>query len=98
MNFFPEYAASHMRYIENNIHEHLKEVFPEYSDLIDLDYHTLWKGKKETIELEVYNYNPGIWLLSDEREYDREKYLSDIYITGRFDNRWKKQVIKNVNS
>ena len=97
MNFFPEYAVSHMRYIENNIHEHLKEVFPEYSELIDLDYHTLWKGKKETIELEVYNYKPGIWLLSDEREYDREKYLSDIYITGRFDNRWKKQSIKNVN-
>ena len=91
--FFPEYAISHINYLSNNIHDVLKERFPEYHELIDIDYYSMWKGKSEKIEYQVENYSPGNWTFSDSRDTDKEDYYNTIYITGRFDDRWKMEEI-----
>ena len=91
--FFPEYAVSHINYIQNNIHEVLKERFPEYHQLIDIDYYSMWKGKRDLIQYEVNKFVPGVWQFEDSRYADKEEYYNIVYITGRFDDRWKMEKI-----
>jgi len=95
--FFPEYAVSHINYLDNNIHEVLKERFPQYHQLIDVDYYSMWKGKKQKVSYDVNDYIPGTWTFEDSRETDKEDYYNIIYITGRFDDRWKMEKI-HVNN
>lgn len=95
--FFPEYAISHINYLKNNIHDVLKERFPQYHELIDIDYYSMWKGTSQKIEYQVENYAPGNWTFSDSRETNKEDYYNTIYIAGRFDDRWKMEEI-HVNN
>jgi radical SAM superfamily enzyme YgiQ (UPF0313 family) len=86
-NFFGEFAIAHRTYIDNNIHSILKEIFPVQKDIIDYDYFSLWKGVPETIEFNGY-------IFSDNRNMSYDSYCKELYIIGRFDDRWKKKVIK----
>lgn len=98
--FFPEYAISHIAYLDNNIHEVLKERFPQYSQLIEIDNLSLWRGNESFNELEVTEFDPGIWTFRDDRDFEKESYYGEIYISGRFDDRWRKKIIRknNVNT
>ena len=86
-NFFGEFAISHRTYIDNNIHSFLKKIFPEHKDLIDYDYLSLWNGTPETIEFNGYKF-------SDDRKMEYDSYCKELYIVGRFDDRWRKKVIE----
>jgi putative methyltransferase len=90
-DFFGEFAVAHRTYIENNIHNFLIQVFPEHKELIEYDHASLWKGHTETIKLNGYIFN-------DTRQVDYKDYCKQIYVTGRFDDRWMKKEIKNVNN
>jgi hypothetical protein len=96
MMFYPEFAISHVHYINNSIHEVLKERFENYNDLIDIDCNSLWKNKKENIQLEIKTFLPGTWTFEDTREFNIDSYYNTLYIKGRFDNSWKKQNIKRI--
>jgi putative methyltransferase len=85
-DFFGEFAVAHRTYIENNIHEFLKQLFPQYVKLIEYDHAVLWKGYPETIELD------GV-VFKDTRSVDYKKYCKELYVSGRFDDRWMKQEI-----
>ena len=90
-DFFGEFAIAHQTYIKNNIYDFLKTVFPVHTDLIDYDSAALWKGYAETVRVKNY-------IFLDDRDYDYEEYCKELYVVGRFDDRWMKKEINNVNN
>ena len=87
--FFGEFAVAHHSYIENSIHTFLRKQFPEYSDLIGYDQLSLWTGKAETIVTDNYTF-------SDTRQASHDDYCRELYVTGRFDDRWMKKSIRRI--
>lgn len=92
--FFPEFAFAHQVYLRNHIHEYLKSIFPEFVDLIVFDSYALRSNMKSSHEVEFRNFRKGIWQFAENRELERLDYLDDVYIRGRFDNRWRKEVVR----
>lgn len=86
---FSEFAFSHKTFIDRNIHEYLIEWYPQYKDLLLFDKYSLWTGKEEEI---VYNN----WLFKDTRDLKPDQYYNEIYINGRFDDRWRKKEIRKI--
>jgi len=89
--FYGEFAVAHRTYIENNIFEFLKKVFPEYNNLISYDEAVLWKGYAEDITVGNYTFK-------DTRDVTYEEYCKQLYVVGRFDDRWMKKEINYVNN
>lgn len=90
-DFFGEFAVAHQTYIQNNIYDFLKQIFNDYIDLIDYDKASLWTGKAEIIEINGH-------IFADDREVSYESYCKELYVVGRFDDRWMKKEIKYVNN
>lgn len=91
--FYPEFAYSHKMFIENNIHKYLKMWYPDYQDLLTYDENCLWTGKSEE---KIISINNETWLFRDEREMLQDNYYDEIYVIGRFDDRWKKETIRRL--
>jgi hypothetical protein len=86
---FSEFAFSHNTFIENDIHSYLIDWYPQYKDLLLFDKYSLWTGKAEEI---IYKD----FLFKDTRDVDRDSYYEEIYISGRFDDRWRKREIRKI--
>ena len=86
-DFFGEFAVAHRTYVENNIYDFLKKLFPQHIELIDQDQATLWKGYPETIELNGTKF-------TDTRSVNYKDYCKELYVIGRFDDRWMKEEIE----
>jgi radical SAM superfamily enzyme YgiQ (UPF0313 family) len=86
---FSEFAFSHNTFIENDIHSYLIDWYPQYKDLLLFDKYSLWTGKAEEI---IYKD----FLFKDTRDIDRDSYYGEIYISGRFDDRWRKREIRKI--
>jgi radical SAM superfamily enzyme YgiQ (UPF0313 family) len=92
-NFYlQEFAVSHRLYREK-LTDTLIEAMPEYKELLMLDYYSQWRNCAETIEYNTETYLPGTWHFNDNRSMLEKDYLGELYIKGRFDDRWRKQVI-----
>ena len=87
--FFGEFAVAHHTYIKNSIHTFLKKQFPQYSDLIEYDQMSLWTGTAETLVTNNYTF-------SDTRQASHDDYCRELYVTGRFDDRWMKKNIRRI--
>ncbi len=92
--FYPEFAVSHQFYLQNKIHDKLISWYPEYSDLIQFDKSSFWDNENQITKLTFTQYKKGTWIFSDERVMGYDDYIREIYTSGRFDQRWKKQTIK----
>jgi putative methyltransferase len=88
-DFFGEFAVAHRTYIENSIHTFLKKQFPEHIDLIEYDQMSLWTGTAETIIVNEY-------MFSDTRQASHDDYCKELYVIGRFDDRWMKKNIRRI--
>jgi len=88
-DFFGEFAVAHRAYIENSIHTFLKLHYPQHTNLIEHDEATLWTGSAETIIVNGYKF-------SDTRTVTYDKYCKQLYVVGRFDDRWMKEDIRKV--
>lgn len=91
--FFPEFAHSHKTYIDNDIHNFLKDWYPHYRDLLLYDENSLWKGYEEEKIVTIDNQE---WLFKDKRSMSKDEYYNQIYIIGRFDDRWRKKYIRKI--
>lgn len=90
---FPEFAFSHKTYIENNIYSYLYKWYPEYTDYLKYDELSLWKGKPSEDIVRIKNEE---WLFKDTRDFDEDDYYYQLYIIGRFDDRWRKKQIRKI--
>lgn len=88
-DFFGEFAVAHRAYIENSIHTFLRKQFPEHSDLIGYDQMSLWTGTAETTVANEY-------MFSDTRQVSHDDYCKELYVIGRFDDRWMKKSIRRI--
>lgn len=100
-NFSGEYAAAHKTYVENNIYNDLRKILPEYVDLITIDENSRWTGVPEKIYQTI---NGETWLFEDDRnllhhnskKIDEYEFLNQIYLLGRFDERWRKKIVRKI--
>ena len=67
----------------------LKKQFSQYSDLIEYDQMSLWTGTAETLVTNNYTF-------SDTRQASHDDYCRELYVTGRFDDRWMKKNIRRI--
>lgn len=90
--YWPEYAVAHKTYIDNDIFSEIKKVFPQYEEIIDFDENNIWKG--QCVDKIIIKNNKKYHLL-DDRNYNVDDYLMNVYIIGRFNDTYKvKQVIQ----
>jgi radical SAM superfamily enzyme YgiQ (UPF0313 family) len=90
---FPEFAHSHNTFIKNNIYDYLYKWYPDYKDFLDYDKYSLWTG---TPSEDVVNIKGQDWLFKDTRQMEQDRYIYELYIIGRFDDRWRKKEIRKV--
>lgn len=90
---FPEFAFSHKTYIENDIYKYFYEWYPEYTDYLKYDEYSLWKGQPSE---DIVTINNEEWLFKDTRDFDKDDYYNQIYVIGRFDDRWRKKQIRKI--
>lgn len=93
LHYYPEFAYSHKTLINNNIHDCLKYFYPDYHDLFLYDENRLWKGTPEECVITINGEN---WLFKDDRQVNNDDYYNEIYIIGRFGDRWKKKNIRRI--
>lgn len=89
--FFGEFAIAHRAYVDNKIFDFLKTLFPGHQDLIDIDKHSLWNGFAEKYVYNGYQYQ-------DDREMSFDDYCRQLYVVGRFDDRWRKKTIRKIEN
>jgi len=93
LQYYPEFAYSHKSFIDNDIYDYLKFWYPDYKNLFLYDENRLWKGYTEE---QVIRINDQEWLFADDRQMDKDNYYNEIYIVGRFGDRWKKKIIRKI--
>lgn len=96
LNFYPEFARAHQFYLKNSIHEFLIWSYPQFKELIEFDSLSTWTNKQFSLEKEFFHFKKGTWKFLETREMSHDAYLSELYISGRFDNRWRKQNIQRI--
>jgi len=92
--YWPEYAVAHRTYIDNDIFSEIKKVFPQHTDIINFDQNSIWTGN--SIDRIVEKNNKKYHIL-DDRNYDYEDYLMNVYIIGRFNDTYKVKQVKEIN-
>jgi len=98
LDYFPEFSISHQFYLESQLFDFLFRNYPNFSDLIQFSQSSIWKNKFDEHVLHLtLPFKSGKWLFSDDRKMKKEEYFKELYVSGRFDQRWKKKTIKRVN-
>lgn len=92
-DFFGEYAAAHKTYIDNSIYNFLRRIMPEHQNLISIDENSRWDGHAGITYQRIGNET---WEFKDDREFDETGYLKQIYLLGRFDERWRKKTVRKI--
>jgi radical SAM superfamily enzyme YgiQ (UPF0313 family) len=95
--YFPEFALAHQTFLANNIHDILKSQFPLYVELIEFDRLSIRANQQSSEKLELKGFMPGIWYFEETGASGNLEYLEDVYIRGRFDNRWRKTKVERRN-
>jgi tRNA A37 methylthiotransferase MiaB len=99
LDFFPEYSIAHQFYLSSPIFNKLEELYPKNKQSIAFCKNSLWMNRAE----EIYQHldrgqQQETWRFADDRVMEKDKFYKELYISGRFDQRWKKNFIERVKS
>ncbi len=96
--FFPEFAIAHQYYLNSDFYDFLRAEYTDYRELIDFSEKTIWRKNRFSLTFKMSKYLKGTWSISDERQVDLNNYLQEVYVSGRFDDRWQSQSIRKIEA
>lgn len=94
--YYPEFAKAYRTYIDNHVFDIIRSIFIDYNEIVNFDEQSNWNNKKINTKVELKKWNPGVWLLSDNRELNFPAYLSQVFIKGRFSDEWRVNQIRKI--
>lgn len=93
--YFPEYALAYITYMQNNIHDEVKNFIDKrYHEVLDFDRLSHWNNEVKDITMECKNWNRGVWHFKESRIWSLGNFCKNIFIKGRFYDDWKTEVIE----
>ncbi len=99
LDFFPEFSIAHQFYLKSPLFDKLEEIYPEHRQAIIFSKNSLWTNKADEVFQNIkFGQKEETWRFVDNRVMDKDSYFRELYISGRFDQRWRKKLIERVKS